>query len=224
MCKYLLIAFLLTISFSSYGEKTPGVFIQKHQWENYSKKYDYTENFKKLPEKKKKQQHSRNIIPDFSGSQKMKIPVVVTVILFIAFLLVLLIINIYKGSGERVTQQNLTVKNLNPDDLEQIEDADLFRLLNEALQEGLYKDAVRIKYLMLIRKMSRLKLIIWKKDKTNGTYMEEMMGKNGYQLFFNITICFERIWYGERETGEQDFKSLEPVFDEFYKVIVPANE
>lgn len=224
MSKYLLVVFLLTISFSSFGEKASGVFIQKQQWENYSKKYDYTENFKKLPAKKKKQHSSKSKIPDFSGSMKMKIPVTVAVILFLSFLLILLLMNIFKGSREKVSSQNLTVKNLNPDDLDRIEDADLVRLLDEALQQGLYKDAVRIKYLMLIRKMSRGKLIIWKKDKTNGTYMEEMMGKNGYHLFFKITISFERIWYGEREIGEQDYRNLEPVFDEIYKVIVPTNQ
>ena len=63
--------------------------------------------------------------------------------------------------------------------------------------------------------------MVWKKDKTNGSYVAEMHGKEGFDLFRLLTISFERAWYGEKEIGESEYHMIIPLFDQINKIVMP---
>jgi hypothetical protein len=195
------------------------VLIQKQQWSKYSKGYDYTEKIKKPETRKPKDsKHFKLGSPFlfFTGAW-LKFLLWGIVIVVLLVLTAWLIINILRGNTEKVAS-NKTFTSLSVDD---IEEADLEYFLDQSLTSGSFKDAIRIRYLMLIRTLSRLNMVIWKKDKTNGSYVNEMHGKAGFEHFRQLTISFERAWYGDKEIGEIEYRAIMPVFDQLNKIVTP---
>lgn len=215
MARLYLILLILTIGSGFALAGTDHVFIEKQQWSKLSKGYDYTEHVKKSEKKEAKAPRKFKLF-SFGGSWlKYVLLGIVTTILLIT--IALLIIRIFKGSAERVGQN----KNFESLSIEDIEEADLEHFLEQSLAAGSFKEAIRIRYLMLIRTLSRLNLVDWKKDKTNGSYVAEMYGKAGFDLFCQLTNSFERVWYGEKQIGESEYLAIIPVFEQINKTVMP---
>lgn len=98
---------------------------------------------------------------------------------------------------------------------ENIHESDLERALRLALEKQDYRLAIRIYYLIIIKELSIRNWIRWKRDKTNGEYVREMSERDEYQHFRNITIDFDRVWYGDMQVGEPEYQLLHPRFREF---------
>ena len=107
--------------------------------------------------------------------------------------------------------------------LENIEDyfqeSDLDKFLRLALENGDYRLAIRIFYLMVIKLLTEKKLIDWKKNKPNYSYILEMSKYNHFDSFSKLTDIYERIWYGDRAIDKVDFEQLAIEFRSYQKVI-----
>ena len=210
------IIFLITMGTSFAMAGSNQEFIDKQQWSRFSKGYDYTENMKKPKENK-----TINPAPFKPiNASWVKFLVWGLVILILLALITWLIVNIFRGTTEKV-RNNQSFQSLTVEDMEE---ADLEHFLDRSLIAGSFKEAIRIRYLMLIRTLSRLNLVTWKKDKTNGTYVNEMYGKEGFDLFRQLTINFERVWYGEKEIGELEYQRIVPLFDQLNKIVRPNEQ
>lgn len=205
----ILLIILLLCCTANAGSKQP--FIAKEQWSKQSDKYNYSEKFKDLQFNPKPKPKTSN----FFSASWVKYVLWAIIIAAIAVALVLLIINIHKNAGNKIVREKIRTAEV----IEDIEEADLEYLLEQSLANGMYKEAVRFRYLILIRTMNRLKLIAWKKDKTNGTYVKEMFNKPGFGIFRQITIHFERIWYGELQIDANQYHALIPVYDQMNREI-----
>lgn len=224
--RWLIFIFFLVYGISCYGASTDQqAFIEKKEWTGYSKNYDFTENIKKRKkETNKPAKKTVSTLPSFSNTAWLKYPILITVIVILLILLMLLLMSIYKGVNEKVVTKNMTVNALDFDNIEQIEDADLYNILQDAIALGLFRDAVRIRYLILIRKLVKFNLVTWKKDKTNAAYVNEMYGKEGFELFRQITVMFERTWYGGKEIWKQDYQAIVLLFEEVSSIVAPPNQ
>lgn len=198
--------FLLLCCTAGANNSSKKPFIGKEQWRKQSDKYDYSEKFKDLQFEPKAAPKTNN----FFSASWIKYVVWAVIIAAIGAALVLLIINIHKNAGNKIVRGKIRTMEV----IDDIEEADLEYLLEQALANGLYKEAIRFRYLILIRTMNRMKLIAWKKDKTNGTYVKEMFNKPGFGIFRQITIHFERIWYGEVQIDANQYHALIPVYDQ----------
>jgi hypothetical protein len=198
-----------------YAAGTEKVFIEKQQWSKLSKGYDYTEKIKEIKPKKASKWKGFGSF-SFAGNW-LKYVLWILVIAALLVTLAFLILNIYKNTAEKVKDAKV-YRSLS---IENIEDADLEQFLDESLSAGSFKEAIRIRYLMLIRTLNRLNLVTWKKDKTNGAYVTEMYGKTGFDLFCKLTISFERAWYGEKVIGEAEYQAILPVFDLMNQMVMP---
>jgi hypothetical protein len=96
-----------------------------------------------------------------------------------------------------------------------IPESELDRFLREALQRNDFRLAIRIYYLMVIKELSQRKLISWRKEKTNFDYLMELREANQYKGFRDVTLIFERIWYGERAMDEHHFGEASIRFKNF---------
>ena len=186
--------------------------IDSKKWENISKGYDFTENFKNRKPKKPKQPKNRNSEP-FFYPEVIKYVIATIILIGLLILLIFLLISIYKEGREKFST------NLSNQPIEGIENADLDAFLKQALNNGSFKEAIRIRYLILLKTLNTLRFVIWKKDKTNGNYVNEMYGKVGFDLFRMLTLNFERVWYGEKEINENDYLNLIPVFDQINRMV-----
>ncbi|MEO6168258.1 MAG: DUF4129 domain-containing protein, partial [Chitinophagales bacterium] len=92
---------------------------------------------------------------------------------------------------------------------------ELDRFLREALEQNDFRLAVRIYYLMAIKELAQRKFIHWKKEKTNFDYLSELGEGTSYHGFKEITLIFERVWYGELAINEQLFAEMSRPFKYF---------
>jgi len=148
------------------------------------------------------------VLPDFSWLG--------TVIQIVAVLVVVAGIGwwVYKmlrmPSNRRIAKKEA---HITPDNLESyIHETDLERHLRDALARGEYNLAIRVHYLQIIRALSEKKYILWSKEKTNREYLRELRSTRLEEPVKNITGVYERIWYGNRRTEQDDYLLLAPDF------------
>jgi len=79
--------------------------------------------------------------------------------------------------------------------------------IQNALQDGNYRLAIRLLYLQNLKKMTDKNLIAWQPDKTNRDYQDELIPAL-QQTFKHITDVFEYAWYGQLNVSEDDFEEL----------------
>jgi len=92
---------------------------------------------------------------------------------------------------------------------------DLDAQIQEKIRAGQFREAVRLLYFNLLKKMVSKDIIRWKIDKTNRDYLQEMDNPGLKQDFEKITWLFNRIWYGHFIINEQFFNESKKDFEEF---------
>ncbi|MEN0049301.1 MAG: DUF4129 domain-containing protein, partial [Bacteroidota bacterium] len=192
-------------------------------WERAIGDIDYSKDLEKDQPKKKKESKERRDIsfnPGFSKS----FATVLLVIIGVALLVLLLRLTL----GAQAKARNKKIKaNQEVTSLEEIEENltanDPTSLIEQAIQSGNYRLALRLYYLKIIRELSLTGAIEWKKDKTNGEYLRELKVNQLRSPFRSVTIAFERIWYGNRAIDQEEFMRLQPEFDQLLNTI-PKNE
>lgn len=95
---------------------------------------------------------------------------------------------------------------------EHIETIDYVSKIEEALQAGNFRIAVRFLYLDLLKIMSKKNLIKWEVDKTNHEYLREMRNHSLEKDFSRTTFLYEYSWYGDFVISEDTYRNMEPVF------------
>jgi hypothetical protein len=67
----------------------------------------------------------------------------------------------------------------------------------------------------VISELSKAKLIVAAKDKTNYEYIRELNSHPVTGLFSEITRAFEKTWYGELVPSPEEYSSFENKFTRF---------
>jgi len=211
--KLMMVIIAMLISCSVFATGPHRTLIEKPQWEKEAKTYNYAENYKN---KKANAEPAKYNLPSFfTNIGEIKYLIGGFIILILITLIILLILSSYKDFNSKIKDDKNGLKKT----IDNIENADLESMLHQAIASGSFKEAVRVRYLMLLRTLSRLRLVIWQKDKTNGIYIHEMHGKSGFELFLKLTYNFDRIWYGEQEVTEIDYHNLIPLFEQMDKIV-----
>ena len=109
-----------------------------------------------------------------------------------------------------------TVSEMNIEEIEErIHESDLDSFIQTALAQNDYPLAIRLYYLAAIKELSLNQYIHWKKDKTNRDYQIELRDTPLSQPFRQLTMVFERVWYGEALLRSEDFLQVQPAFEQF---------
>lgn len=165
-------------------------------------------------EKPRERKRKRSDSSTSSGSGMNIILYIIVGAILVA--LIVMLISQYKGDPE-IKNQNIVIDD--DLDLETVQKSELELKIEEALAAGDYRLAVRIYFLVIIKSLSTKELINWQKRKTNHSYLNEL-GDKGLKSQFGTTIkLFEVVWYGRTEISEEDYRSVEPVFKDFIRVI-----
>ena len=97
---------------------------------------------------------------------------------------------------------------------EDIMDVDLAAMLKRALSEGNLKLAVRLYYLALLKSLDQAGAIVWKKDKTNREYLNEVSSRGDLiSDVRTLTMAYEQIWYGDHGVTADRFEWLKIRFE-----------
>ena len=95
---------------------------------------------------------------------------------------------------------------------ENLETAELDPIIKKAIAAKNFPLAIRLYYLAILKELTLAGAIVWKKDKTNRIYVQEMQPHPLMETFRTITAIFERVWYGDTPLDETGFQSIQPAF------------
>lgn len=84
--------------------------------------------------------------------------------------------------------------------------------LQTALQAGDYRLAFRLRYLGALRSLSDGGLITYRKDLSNGDYLQQLKDKAVYASFKQLTTHFNATWYGDQPTDEAVYWQMDQYF------------
>ena len=93
-----------------------------------------------------------------------------------------------------------------------IQSVDIDRHIRNFEADGNYHEALRFRFLALLKWLDKKKRIDWKIDKTNYEYLAEMKYT---PLFSDIIRKVERVCYGDFPIGKDDYQSECERFDQF---------
>lgn len=180
------------------------------KWESLKKGIDYSTPKKKKTEKTKKKEEAKEAP---SGDNSLASVLKILAIVVGVGLLVLLIVNMAGGENLFGPKNSKLKPAVSASELEKIEEnlheAQLEDPIQRAVAAGDYPMAVRLYYLAVLKELAVRNHIRWKRDKTNGAYLRELAGSPLFATMQEVTLIFERIWYGKVELTNADFKQLE---------------
>ncbi|MGZ3865396.1 MAG: DUF4129 domain-containing protein, partial [Bacteroidia bacterium] len=98
---------------------------------------------------------------------------------------------------------------------EDIASINLDKLIEEALQNGNYRLAVRWCFLRSLQMLNQAGKITWQPSKTNIDYELELQDLTQREHFNKLSYVFEHVWYGEVQTGEKLFSNFKNEIEKF---------
>lgn len=103
--------------------------------------------------------------------------------------------------------------------VEDIHEMDFDILLKEAIEQKIYRRAVRILFLKSLKELTDKKIILWEENKTNRDYFYEIKSTKIQAHFDSISNVFNYVWYGEIELTNEKFNQIQSDFLTFSKEI-----
>jgi len=190
-----------------------GAGLNREKWEQERGAYDYGEVKQKEPEPDLE-------LPDFEIDRDREgwhinetlrnVILIVLALGLLAFLVNAFLIAPSKRNAS-VESLNYAVEILE----ENLPDADVDPLLRQALEQGEYALVIRLRYLRILQLLDGQGAIVWKREKTNRTYLEEMRVHASFSEFEQLTKLFEAIRYGDRPLNIADYERIAPRFVQF---------
>lgn len=187
-------------------------------WKRATKGIDYSADKVNEPKKKKEEEKSDGNNGRGDGSSAffggnasgiMKL----LIIIIAAIVLILLVRSLLGLNNPRNKKIKNKLSAVNLDQIEEnIHEANLDNFIRQAIEQQHFALAIRLYYLAILKELSLKNFIHWKKDKTNKDYLDEMRQASLAGSFREITLIFERIWYGDSPIHANEFRRLEPKF------------
>lgn len=170
-------------------------------------------SFEEDPEKKEKDEPAKSRKPWFN--MPAIDPAVLRAVAFAVVFGLFAFILYYVSRNTSLTKKNRKVKPIDAAaPVENIDELDADGLLIDAMNSNDLRLAIRVRYLLLLKKLNEAELIKWKKDKTNRDYLSELYGRHAsYDDVRMLTLAYELVWYGERSVSESSFQKLSGDFE-----------
>mgnify|MGYP006286071431 CR=1 FL=1 len=145
---------------------------------------------------------------------------------FIGFAILgaLLIFLIYQIATNWIIRSNKKIHDQLPSEYElqpdqHIDDVNLKKMLETALQKEEYREAVRLYFLIVLKELNRFDLIHWRREKTNRDYFNEIKINSLKKDFSKVARIFKKAWYGEAVVNNHSYSQYAMTSDELIKEI-----
>ena len=189
-------------------------------YEKIKSEVDFSKTKKAIrPKKKKKEEVKKEetSLFDLSFFQGARIFQVLSYILIIA--LVFFLVYFIFSRIESDKKFELSKENLETEEIEDINQLDTDSLLNQAIANGNYRLAVRMKFLSILKSLSQQEKIIWRKEKTNRDYSRELRSQSFGTEFQNVASIFDIVWYGKKQIPKETYEQIEVQMNSLSKLL-----
>jgi len=134
--------------------------------------------------------------------------VIIAVILFFVFKVTKMNrLALFKDESRSASSYNITS--------EDIHSIPFDEAINEALNNGNYRLAIRLLYLQNLKLLADRNLIAWQPNKTNTDYWREITNESSKHVFKHVTNIFEYAWYGSHIVSRNDFTEMKDELTKF---------
>lgn len=166
----------------------------------------------------KSEQEDTSWVFSSSGSTLNIGPVfqIVIIILFIGFLAALMysiLSNATGSSSQKIKKDDNSISN--PGFENDFTRSNLEKWLQYAIDKNDLYLIIRIHFLLVLKHLELQKLIIWKKEKTNWHYIQELSGHDHQASFMRLAYEYDELWYGEKDYTENELNNKIDRFKEF---------
>jgi hypothetical protein len=210
-----ILVFILSISLSVAQER----HLDEEKWAEISERLDYSEKAKDEPVTEEQEEpYEYRQKPDLLPKLNMA-PIRVLAILFVVVLLVVLIIYLLDKDIFKKMKPKSRLK-VNIDDPDYLDLSDLERALREEVDQANFKACIRIHYLLLLEKLDSLRIIYWKKAKTNRQYILEIRKNEIQKDLRKLTRVYEDVWFGDFTIDQERYE----IWAEEFKTVINSQK
>lgn len=129
--------------------------------------------------------------------------------MLIAALVILLIYLIF---GNIQVDKKVEIPDDQSEFIEDIEKVDAESAYRTALANGDHRLAVRMLFIMVLKKLNEAEIIQWEIEKTNRQYHNEISQSEMRRSFRELSSIYERVWYGDSELDSYTFRQHDQRF------------
>lgn len=184
----------------------------RQKWKEIVGKTVYTE--KQERQKPEDEEKKESVSPvNLPWAAAILQPLFYVLIIGLIALLIYFVVRNSSSLSYRLRKDSLTGEDITKP-IENIEELDINTPLQDALAAGNLKLAVRLYYLLLLKKLNEAEIISWKKDKTNRDYLDELFSRNyQYDEIRYLTRAYEEVWYGDHAITRELFDKISMRFE-----------
>ncbi len=187
--------------------------IDAEKWRKATAGVDYSDDKIEQQPNKPRRNSDGNVAPLIGGLLAFfKWFFILGGVLLMAFLLYRFIGegNIFSTGSRKigVSSEEIDLNNIE----ENLETAELDPIIKKAIAAKNFPLAIRLYFLAILKELTLAGAIVWKKDKTNRIYVQEMQPHPLMETFRQVTTIFERVWYGDTALDEAGFEQIQPSF------------
>ena len=199
---------------NGYGQQTdevwPDPYIDRLRFESLSEELDYSKTKKRwlLKELDSEQTSDRRRPSLVLGGGVFQLVAYVIIIGLVGAIIFIIF------SGVKA-EERVEVKELDLKEMEHLEEVDAMSGYLEAVKNGDYRLAVRMQFILILQKLSDANLILWRPEKTNKDYLNELRGSFSFASFKELTHIYEWVWYGNTKLHIDDFRRFDEKFSHF---------
>jgi len=131
---------------------------------------------------------------------------------------------LFSSSTERspdIESRQIGEEEIDPNHIDNI---DPMSLIDEALSNGDYRLALRLRFVDFIKRSSDLKLIKWRSDKTNQEYLHELKAHIDFDYLRSVILEYEKVWFGNYDISGQEYALYAEQYDILISQLNAAHE
>lgn len=210
----LLLLLFFSLPSLMYSQKEP---LDREQWEQLKKEVEFKQTSEKKTSKKPNEDESLGSTASSGTTLNLgplvQMVIIVLFIIFIVALLYSLLSNVSLRRGNKVIDSGVSQA---PTSIEEnFTKSNLEKWLQYALSQRDHYLVLRIHFLMILKNLENKGLILWKKDKTNWQYIQELDDHDLQEPFQELVIEFDKVWYGEKDYSDEALQGKISQFDSF---------
>ncbi len=138
------------------------------------------------------------------------------IVLGIGFLLYFLL----QATGNSIIKKERKDKFLHLETLDQsVSEQTLDQLLEAAIANGEHRAVIRLYFLKCLRKLDDNEEIVWRDNKTNYEYSNELKRDVLSAPFAELISIYEHVWYGEFDVNQSEYETYSAQFKSFLEKI-----
>jgi len=135
-----------------------------------------------------------------------------------AVVLYLFVRAFYKGEATRLFAPADTLLDLQAEELSgRVPERDYSTFISRAESDGHFREAVRFRYLDMLKHLHHAGIIEWSKHKTASDYKKEIPRGDKRKNFNLLTKIYLYYWYGKFVPRQDDYEVIKELFEEFQR-------